>query len=66
MTADVARARPLEGSSAHVRQSGAQSAGKMAPPMRTHASRGVGEYEFGEWNVSGVDGDFFKKIFWRT
>ena len=44
MTEGVARARPLEGSSAHVHQSGAQSAVKMAPPMRTHASRGVGEY----------------------
>ena len=53
-TAGVARVRPLEGSSEHVHQSGAQSAVKMAPPMRTHASRGVGEYRSGWWNVSGT------------
>ena len=54
MKAGVAKARPLEGSSAHVHQSGAQSAVKMAPPMRTDASRGVGEYRSGWWNVSGT------------
>ena len=54
MKAGVAKARPLEGSSAHVHQSRAQSAVKMAPPMRTDASRGVGEYRSGWWNVSGT------------
>ena len=38
------RARPVEGTSARVHQSGAQSAGKMAPPMRTRASQGADKW----------------------